>query len=158
LVYARLARRDHRHDGEAGVLEAARQTTRSHDHYASRGRDSALLEGRIGPSWDLLGTRTSDEDYTILLKELKRRPIDYFRDFYADTATFGARGTLVCALDFFGVENMLFASDAPFDPERGPMFIRETIKIIDGLEISDADKQRLYRDNAVELLALDWKH
>ncbi len=49
------------------------------------------FEGRVGPGWDQLGTRTSDVDYTLLLKKLKKRPLDYFRMFYADTALFGAR-------------------------------------------------------------------
>src|SRR5438105_10415427 len=48
-----------------------------------------MLEGRIGPGWDQLGARTSDADYGALLKSLKKRPLDYFKqDFYADTAVF----------------------------------------------------------------------
>src|SRR5215831_4797670 len=34
------------------------------------------FEGRVGPGWDQLGTRTSDEDYRALLRSLKRRPLD----------------------------------------------------------------------------------
>ena len=75
--------------------------------------------------------------------------------FYADTAVFGARAATLCGLDFFGVDKVLFASDAPFDPEKGPMYIRETIKIIDGLDISDADRDKIYRANAVKLLKLE---
>ena len=71
------------------------------------------FEGRVGPGWDQLGSRTSDRDYTKLLKELKKRPLDYFKMFYADTATFGAYDPTVCGLRFFGVDNVLFASDAP---------------------------------------------
>ena len=42
-----------------------------------------MLEGRIGPGWDQLGARTSDEDYVALRKSLKKRPLDYFKqDFY----------------------------------------------------------------------------
>ena len=49
-----------------------------------------MLEGRIGPGWDVLGSRTTDEDYVALRKSLKKRPLDYFKqDFYADTAVFG---------------------------------------------------------------------
>jgi hypothetical protein len=29
-----------------------------------------------------------------------------------------------CGLDFFGADRVLFATDCPFDPEGGPMFIR----------------------------------
>ena len=49
-----------------------------------------MLEGRIGPGWDQLGARTSDEDYGALRKSLKKRPLDYFQqDFYVDSAAFG---------------------------------------------------------------------
>ena len=112
------------------------------------------FEGRVGLGWDQIGTRTSDEDLGAVLTRLKKRPIDYFRMFYADTAVFGGRAATVCGLDFFGVDKVLFASDSPFDPEKGPMFIRETIKIIDELDISDADRDKIYRGNAVKLLKL----
>ena len=49
------------------------------------------FEGRVGHSWDQLGARTSDEDYASLLKRLKKRPLDYFKEFYGDTALAGAR-------------------------------------------------------------------
>jgi predicted TIM-barrel fold metal-dependent hydrolase len=112
------------------------------------------FEGRVGPGWDQLGSRTSDEDLTALLRELKKRPIDYFRMFYADTAVFGARAATVCGLEFFGSDHVVFASDSPFDPEKGPMYIRETIKILDGLEISDTDREKIYWRNAEKLLKL----
>lgn len=113
------------------------------------------FEGRVGPGWDQLGARTSDVDYKALLRELKKRPLDYFRGFYADTATFGSRMAILSAIDFFGADRVLFASDAPFDPEGGPMYIRETIKILDALQISEADRGKIYHDNAVKLLRLD---
>ncbi|MBN1239115.1 MAG: amidohydrolase [Gammaproteobacteria bacterium] len=121
-------------------------------HHA--GGMAPFFEGRVGPGWDQLGARTSSVDYKPLLKELKRRPIDYFRDFYADTATFGSKPALECALAFFGIDHMLFSSDAPFDPERGPMYIRETIACIDGMDLSDDDRHKLYHGNTERLLGL----
>jgi len=117
----------------------------------------SFFEGRVGPGWDQLGARTSSEDYSVLLKELSQRPVDYFRRFYADTATFGSRAALVCALEFFGVDHVVFASDAPFDPEKGPMYIRDTIKVIDSLDISDADRRKIYHGNAAKLTGLSVK-
>ncbi len=73
------------------------------------------LEGRVAHSFDQLGARTSDEDYGALLKSLKKRPYDYFKEFYADTAVEGARAATICGLDFFGADHVLFASDCPFD-------------------------------------------
>jgi aminocarboxymuconate-semialdehyde decarboxylase len=118
------------------------------------GAMAPYFEGRVGPGWDQLGNRTSDEDYFALLKSLKKRPIDYFRQFYADTALFGSDSGTRCGLDFFGVDKVVFASDSPFDPEKGPMYIRETIRVIDGLDISDAERDQIYRGNANRLLGL----
>ena len=112
------------------------------------------FEGRIGPGWDQLGARTSDKDLSVILKELKKPHLDYFKMFYADTALFGSVAGTKCGLDFFGVDNVLFASDSPFDPEKGPGFIRETIKIVDNLSISDEDRQKIYEGNARKLLKL----
>jgi uncharacterized protein len=109
------------------------------------------FEGRVGHGWDQLGTRTSDVDYTELLRTLKRRPIDYFRLFYADTALFGAPAAVACGLSFFGVERVLFASDTPFEPEPG-LYIRETIEAIDRLPISEEERARIYSGNMSELL------
>lgn len=110
--------------------------------------------GRVGAGWDQLGSRTSDEDYTILLKQLKKRPIDYFRMFYADTALMGAYDATVCGLKFFGAERALFATDAPFDPEKGSAFIRWGIEIMDTLDITPEERRAIYEGNARRLLKL----
>jgi predicted TIM-barrel fold metal-dependent hydrolase len=112
------------------------------------------FEGRVGPGWDQLGTRTSDEDYFVLLKKLKRRPLDYFRLFYADTALFGAQEATVCGLKFFGPDRTLFGTDMPLDPEKGPAYVRWTIKILDSLDISPAERYAIYEGNARKLLKL----
>jgi predicted TIM-barrel fold metal-dependent hydrolase len=111
------------------------------------------FEGRVGYGWDQLGTRTSDVDYKALLKSMKKRPIDYLRMFYADTALFGARAGTVCGLEFFGVDHVLFASDTPFEPTPG-IFIRETIRVVDSLELSAAHRTQIYGGNAKRLLKL----
>ena len=112
------------------------------------------FSGRIRPGLDQLGARTADEDLAAIGRRLKRRPIDYFRMFYADTALFGSLHGMKCGLDFFGADQTLFASDSPFDPEKGPGFIRETIRCIEELEISAADRRKIYEGNARRLLRL----
>jgi len=108
------------------------------------------FEGRVGHGWDQLGTRTSAVDLTAVLQTLKRRPIDYFRMFYADTALFGAAAATTCGLAFFGVDRVLFASDSPFEPRPG-VYIRETIDVIDRLPITDEERARIYAGNALAL-------
>lgn len=118
------------------------------------GAMAPYFEGRLGPGMDQLGARTSDQDYSLVLKRLKKRPLDYFKMFYGDTAVFGAYDATVCGLKFFGADHVLFASDAPFDPEKGSMYIRETIGIIDRLPITSEERDRIYWGNAVRLLKL----
>jgi uncharacterized protein len=111
------------------------------------------FEGRIGYGWDQLGSRTSDEDYVGHLRSMKKRPIDYFRMFYADTALFGALAGTKCGLDFFGVDHVVFASDVPFEPKPG-LYIRETIRCIESLDITAEERERIYCGNARRLLHL----
>lgn len=110
--------------------------------------------GRIGPGLDQLGARTEDENLALVGRKLKRRPIEYFRMFYADTALFGAREAMECGLSFFGADQTLFASDSPFDPEKGPGFIRETIRCLEEMDISSEDRKKIYEGNARRLLRL----
>ena len=109
------------------------------------------FEGRVGYGLDQFGSRTADEDYEGLRREMGRRPIDYFKMFWADTAVFGSRAATECGLSFYGPHQVMFASDAPFDPEGGTLYIRETIRIIDTLPISEEDRARIYRGNAGRL-------
>ncbi|WP_424139851.1 amidohydrolase family protein [Roseomonas chloroacetimidivorans] len=113
------------------------------------------FEGRVGPGWDLLGTRTTDEDLKPVLQQLRKRPFEYFKhDFYADSATFGSRAAMVCGLEFYGADKVLFASDCPFDPEKGPGYIRETIAVLESLELSPEDRDKICFRNAEKLFGL----
>jgi predicted TIM-barrel fold metal-dependent hydrolase len=118
------------------------------------GAMAPYFAGRVGPGWDQLGARTSAGDLGAVLRTLEKRPLDYFKMFYADTALFGAYDATLCGLGFFGADHVLFASDAPFDPEKGPMYIRETIAIVDRLPITTEEREKIYWRNAVRLLRL----
>jgi aminocarboxymuconate-semialdehyde decarboxylase len=109
------------------------------------------LAGRVGHGWDQLGKRTSEQDYFALLKSMKKRPIDYFKMFYADTAEFGSAAATRCGLDFFGVDHVLFASDCPFEPTPG-IYVTETFDVVGGLEISEADRAKITHGNAQRLM------
>ena len=94
-----------------------------------------------------------------LADSVKKRPLAYFKeDFYADSAVFGSRAATICGLDFYGADKVLFASDCPFDPEGGPGYIRETIKIIDSLDIAQADRDKIYCGNLERLTGRTFKH
>lgn len=109
------------------------------------------FEGRVGYGWDQLGKRTSDVDYASLLKSMKKRPVDYFKSFYADTALFGAAPATRCGLEFFGVDRVVFASDMPFEPAPG-LYATETIRCVEALDLTEDHQARIYRGNAEKLL------
>lgn len=112
------------------------------------------LEGRIGPLWDQLGSRTEGEDYGSVLQSLKFRPVDYFRRLYGDTAVGGAAGVMRCGLEFFGPDRVLFASDCPFDPEGGPGFIRDGMRALDSLDLPPDLRMKIKSGNACTLLSI----
>jgi aminocarboxymuconate-semialdehyde decarboxylase len=111
------------------------------------------FSGRAALGWDQLGVRTTDADYVSLRHSMRKRPVDYFRDFYADTALFGGASATACGLDFFGGDRVMFATDTPFEPSPG-IFLRETIRAIDSLALSEDDRDRIYRRNAERLLKI----
>jgi predicted TIM-barrel fold metal-dependent hydrolase len=74
------------------------------------------FDKRIEEGMAQLGTRTQTEDYSGILPSLKRPVMEYFHLFYGDTALFGAGRGLPCGVNFFGVDNVIFATDAPFAP------------------------------------------
>jgi uncharacterized protein len=110
--------------------------------------------GRIGGGLDQLGSRTDDADDGAALGRLKRRPVDYFKMFYGDTALFGAWPAMESGLAFFGADHVLFGTDMPFDPEKGPGFIRDTIAAMERMRASAEDKAKIYEGNARRMLRL----
>jgi aminocarboxymuconate-semialdehyde decarboxylase len=112
------------------------------------------FSGRADTLWAQLGSRTADENYGEILKRMSKKPIEYFKMFYADTVLGGSASALRCGLDFFGADKIVFASDCPFDPEHGPMFIREGIRSIEDLNLAEDDKRKIYFGNALKLLNL----
>jgi len=120
------------------------------------GAMAPFFDKRIGYGWDQLGARTSDEDYESLRKRMAKRPVDYFRMFYGDTSVNGSASAIRCGIDFFGTSHVLFGTDCPFDPQGGPLFIRESIKAIDSLRLKPADARRIYFGNAIRMLGLEF--
>ena len=86
-----------------------------------------------------------------------KRPEDYFRMFYADTALYGDVSALMMGFNFFGVEHILFGTDANYGKENGEQFIRQTIDSVYRMNVSDADKEKIFEGNAKRLLRLDLK-
>ena len=73
-----------------------------------------MMEGRIKFGLEQLGTRYPPQHAAAAETPLQDKPIDAFRRFHADTATFGSRLAVEAGIQFFGADRMLFASDFPF--------------------------------------------
>ena len=73
---------------------------------------------------------------------------------YADTALNGAIAPTRCGHDFFTTPHCLFATDAPFDAERGRALIGGTIAAVKALEIRRRTATRILAGNARALLKL----
>jgi aminocarboxymuconate-semialdehyde decarboxylase len=84
---------------------------------------------------------------------LKQHPLAYYKMLYADTAL-GEAAPTRCGHAFFGTAKCLFATDAPFDSEQGRGLIANTIAAVNALEISSAEKERIFAGNAKTLLKL----
>jgi predicted TIM-barrel fold metal-dependent hydrolase len=94
----------------------------------------------------------------ILSKEelkLMKSPIEQLRMFYNDTALYGNTPALMCANAFFGADHLLFGTDVPYGPGVGEGLIKMTIDAVDNMNISAADKKKIYDGNAKALLSLD---
>jgi predicted TIM-barrel fold metal-dependent hydrolase len=110
--------------------------------------------GRVDAGWSQMGVRTSWADYSQLPKELGRPHSEIFRSFFVDTASFGAVAPLECARQFYSGDRLLFASDAPFDPEKGPMYIRETIRAIETMDLSEEERAKIFHGNLLRITGL----
>jgi predicted TIM-barrel fold metal-dependent hydrolase len=85
---------------------------------------------------------------------LAKRPIEYFKMLYADTALSGEEAPTRCGHAFFGTSHCLFATDAPFDAEQGRGLIADTIRGVRALSLSAQELDRIFASNARDLLKL----
>lgn len=114
-----------------------------------------MMEGRLSAGMELYGSRTPQHLKHTANANLKAKPIETIRRFYADTASFGSRTTIEAGIKCFGIDRILFASDMPFDPEQGPGFIRDTIKVINELDLCKEDVHKICYRNGATLLNID---
>ena len=108
-----------------------------------------FFRGRIESVYKMAGSLGKQFE-----SQMSQPVVEYFRNFYNDTAINGNASGLMCAHDFFGVERVLFGADVPYDPEGGDWSMRETIRAIEEMGIPRADKEKIFYQNARKLLRL----
>ncbi len=85
---------------------------------------------------------------------LKEKALNYYRRFFYDTAVNGHTAALQCGKAFAGIDQMVFATDMPFDNQKGRRLIRDTIASVEQMGLSEEEQAKLYQHNAVNLLRL----
>jgi len=112
------------------------------------------FSGKIGLGFRQIFFGTPERNPAAEEAGLARRPLDYYKMLYADTALNGEVAPTRCGHAFFGTARTLFATDAPFDCEEGRGLIRDTIRAVEALDISKAERARIFEGNARTLLRL----
>lgn len=111
-----------------------------------------VFEGRVGVGFEEFTENMTDPVLAAALEGLTRPPAEYYKMFHADTAMFGAASGTRCGVDYFGPQKTLFGTDAPFG--YGIPSVADTIRIVDELDISDAERADIFEGNARRLLRL----
>ncbi|MFC1911001.1 amidohydrolase family protein, partial [Chloroflexota bacterium] len=83
----------------------------------------------------------------------KRHIMDYWKDnLWGDTSLSGSRSAVRCGYDFLGAERMMYATDYPFGPEAGEMFVRECLASVNEMKIPAKEKKMILSGNIKKLL------
>ena len=89
------------------------------------------------------------------LRELSKSPLEYYKMFYNDTAIHGNTPALMLAYHFWGAGQIVFGADMPLgDHYFGFRSYRQTISAIEAMDITDAEKRRIFSENVQRLLRL----
>lgn len=110
-----------------------------------------MVEGRLGAGLASYGTGTPPELREKENTSLRGEPLAAFRKFDTATATFGSAAGVACALEFFGPERLLFASDMPFGLEQGAAHIRTALTAVNGLPVDDAQREAILHTNCARI-------
>jgi aminocarboxymuconate-semialdehyde decarboxylase len=114
------------------------------------------FSGRVGPGWDQLGMRTpAERQEEVAGYPLTKRPVEYFRMMYVDTALFGAAHALRCSVEFYGLDHVLFGSDSPYGPAGHGGYLKPTIESIEALGLAEDELEAVYRGNVSALFGLN---
>lgn len=92
----------------------------------------------------------------------RRLMLDQLRRFYNDSAIGGSTAALMCGYAYFGADRLLFGTDMPLGAPAGPGGAQrgqyglslEIIRSIERMEITEAEKDKIFVQNAIRLLKL----
>ena len=83
---------------------------------------------------------------------LSKDPLEYFKKFYGDTVLNGSAHAFECGCKFFSSEHIIFATDYPYGPEKGDLWVKETLHQISVSHLSQTEKDQILGGNLLRVL------
>jgi predicted TIM-barrel fold metal-dependent hydrolase len=117
--------------------------------------DIVLIVAHLGGTLPFLARRT-DLVFDVPgffpgYKPPARRPSEWMRKLYVDTALGWNRGAFNCARELVGLDHIVFGTDYFV---RSTRFMEWTIEFIDGLGLAASEREMIYEKNARQILNL----
>ncbi len=86
------------------------------------------------------------------IMKLTKPPEQYFKRIYGDTVLGGNTSAMMCGYTFFGADHMVFSTDYPYPG--ADLGIAAVIKGIEGMNIANEEKEKIFSKNVRQLLKL----
>ena len=80
----------------------------------------------------------------------KEKELD-FKKFYVDTAILGNTKALELAIDYFGINHLLFGTDAPLGIMPAGA-TKEILEAIDKMNVTEEEKEKILKDNIIDMI------
>jgi len=84
-------------------------------------------------------------------KRISRRPSEYMKKLYVDTALGWHRGAFNCARDLVGIDHIVYGTDYFIV---GSKFMDWTNEFLEGLDLSAVEREKIYSQNAAQILKI----
>jgi predicted TIM-barrel fold metal-dependent hydrolase len=109
-----------------------------------------FINGHIGGVWAFLSTRILDTFRPWW--NVDEGPPTGLNQLYFDTAPHGwQQPQIICAISILGIDQILYGSDFP---SVIPTTMEDNIRLINGLDIPDQDREKIFYGNAIKLFKI----
>lgn len=81
------------------------------------------------------------------------RPVDeYYRSFFADTVVNGSANQLDCVYEYFGPEQVVFATDYPYGAGEGRKRVETTVSLVQEMDVPPDVRSAIFAGNIESIL------
>jgi len=111
--------------------------------------------GMIPFFWGRINETYAPSNQPKLIGRVMPKPLfDYFSRFYYDTAVGGSAAAIRCAYEVFGADQLVFATDGPFGPDKGERRLANYPEVVRSLGLSEVENEKIFSGNARKILNL----